>query len=442
MPLRNWNDGQELTFEDFNAGPQAIARELYDRLAYEMIQRKSDAFFGDSFLVEFATATSITVRNGLGFQYDSSQSSPNPVRRPIFNSASFPKSIATPDGSSDRIDIVVVKSVIEDEITETRKFKNATTSVVTNENLVTQKDWGNEVLLVAGTPAPSPVEPAIPAGYIKIASILVEAVNGITVAGNITDTRTLLPLAGTTLYDTQTFVRMTAGAEVSLDTLLADIEAFLVAGLQTYTDYEEKTQVEVDALGNPAAAHHRIYNKDGNFFSKDSTGAETPLGSGGGGGGSLEWNPVPGSAPILDFENNTEVYFFEKGAAQLLSTTLKISQGFIAGKEILMYLAAYSPAAANQFKIQLTTTLIRANDDGFDSVANQEVFDSGDIVNTVANQYREMSIALTDSVGAVNSIVVQPGDILKIEMERIVPGGTEDTEDTRLIPTATEVTFS
>lgn len=442
MPYRNWNDGQELTFEDFNAGPKALAREVYDRLAYEMLQRKTDAFFGDSFLVEFATATSITVRSGLGFQHDSSQVSPSPVRRPIYNAASFPKSIATPDGSSDRIDIVVVKSILEDELSATRKFKNATTQVVTNENLVVQRDWANEVLIVAGTPAASPVEPAVPAGYIKIATILVEAVNGITVAGNIADNRTLLPLAGTTLHNTTGFVRLTAGAEVSMDTLLADIEAFLVAGLQTYTDYEQKNQAEITAIGNPAAAHHRIYNKDGNFFAKDSTGAETPLGGGAGGGGGLSWDQVPGNAPIAEYEFNNEIFLFEAGAGQVLTTSLKIPQGFIAGKQILMYLAGYSPATANNWTLQLTTTLIRKNDDSFSSVVNQNVIDSGDIVNTISNQYRQLSVGLTDAVGEVNSIVAQPGDILKVELERIAPAGTEDTSDVRFIPTATEVTFS
>ena len=70
MLRRFFDDGREVVFEDLLGITQAIERSIYDRLAYEMLQRTTDAFFQDSFKVNFASNTGVTILKGLGFQQD------------------------------------------------------------------------------------------------------------------------------------------------------------------------------------------------------------------------------------------------------------------------------------------------------------------------------------------------------------------------------------
>jgi len=445
MTYRNWNDGQEITFGDLNAASKALMRQFYDRAFYEMVQRKSDAFFGDGFLVEFATATSITVRPGVGFQEDNGQANPEPTKRLLYKASSSPISIPTPDASLDRIDIVVVKATEKDDITASRKFKDAILLTISNQNLVVQKDWDLDLQIIAGTPSATPSEPATPSGYIKLASLFVTTVTGLSGAGAVTDSRINLPLAGDMLIDSLAYVSgvPTKGAETKLKTILTEFDSLLLSGEMETNLWPELDQSAVTALGTPAAGYQFMYNKDGNYFTKNSSGDETPLGSGaGGGGGGLKWNGIDGSTPPDADENGEFVYLFEKGQANKLTVWLKVPQGYLAGRQIKMYHSAYSPAAVNDWKIQTVSTLVRKNFDAVTDLSNQLTTNTGDITNTIASQYRQVSTDITNASGEINSVVVQPGDLIRVELSRIAPAGTEDTEDVRFVPSATEVTFA
>jgi hypothetical protein len=59
--------------------------------------------------------------------------------------------------------------------------------------MIIQKDWEADVVITAGTPHASPSVPSTPAGYIKIAEVLVTAVTGIASSGDVTDTRSSMP---------------------------------------------------------------------------------------------------------------------------------------------------------------------------------------------------------------------------------------------------------
>lgn len=61
------------------------------------------------------------------------------------------------------------------------------------------------------------------------------------------------------------------------------------------------------------------------------------------------------------------------------------------------------------------------------------------ITNTVANQYREVLLDLTDGSGLVGGFGVTPGDLLKVALTR---GSDTDTDDIRFLPNATEPTFT
>lgn len=437
MPMRNWGDGQEVVMEDFNAAQKALLRELYDRLAYELLNRTENAFFGDSLKVSYSNANTVIVKKGLGFQTDNTQVTPEPVRRPIVLGSDTSLNVTTPDSTHPRIDLVCVKSALIDEITAERNYKDPTADTVSAEDFVVQKDWSSTLSVVAGTPGAVPAAPAVPAGYIKIAEVLVAAVSGISGSGSVTDSRTLMPVGADLKIDTTGAVRITAGASVSLQTAILQIDAFLKNGYQEYCDFDE---LGADPA-SPGASKARLYFKGGVWYGRTASGI-SPLGSGsGGGGGGANWQPVAGAGPVPDYEYNEKVWKFSPGMTQALELWVKVPSGYIAGRPITLKVHAYSPNAADQWKLQAVSTLVRKNTDAIDSTANQNTADGGDVTNTVANMLVEEEILLSSALGTINSVAINPGDLLKVELSRVAPAGTEDAEDLRLIPSATEVLF-
>jgi len=435
MPRRNFNDGQEQIYQDFNKMSSAIERTFFDRVIYELIQRQENSFFGDSFLTEFATSTSVTIRPGSGFQTDATQVDPEPTKRHLYNSASQTVNISTPDNVNDRYDIVVVKHALIDALTESRKYKDAGTGVISSQNLVVQKDWEATIEIVAGTPAASPTVPSTPAGYIKIAELYINAVAGMSGAGDVVDTRVALPIGEEILVDTLAMARIVQGAAVSLADVFDSIDGYLEVPLPKWEDYVAQG---TDPAA-PAAGRKRVYFKGDTMYFRNEGGTITPIGSGGGGGGGANWQASPGNEPQESSENGEKVWLFETGAGQKLVLFVKVPQSYLQGRQIKLYLGMYSPSAANTILLETDCYLIRKNVDAVSSVANKH--DSGNtaLTNTVANQYREAELELTDATGQVNGFAVQAGALLRIELIR---GTDTDTDDIRFIPSATEVKFS
>jgi hypothetical protein len=437
MPRAHWEDGAEIVRNDLNATSKALQRELYDRVILELVQRAENAFFSDSFLCSFSSANQFIIKKGVGFISDAAQVSPEPQKRLLYRSADVTQLISSPDSVNDRIDIVCLIAGVVDELTGSRKFKDATTSVITTQSLVIQKDWEAEILVVDGTPAVTPAAPAIPSGYIKIAEVYVTAVTGIANGAAITDTRSLMPIGSSTTVNTIGFQRLPAGAAKTLLELFTSADQFLKFGYFNYSDFDE---LGADPAA-PGASKVRLYYKGGVWYGRSASGI-TPLGSGGGGGGGgANWVPVSGLGPVVDNEYDEKVWLFEQGAGQKLTLWSKVPTSYLAGRQIKMKGGFYSPSSADDWKVQATCTLIRKNNDAVTSVANQNVSNSGDIVNAVANRFNEISLDLSTTLGAINSVAVQPGDLIKIEIERIAPSGTEDAADLRFIPSSTEVIF-
>lgn len=438
MPRRNWEDGVEIVREDLNAAPTAMQRELYDRYLKELVQGVTDAFFGNGMKISYATSTSVTVAAGLGVQEDSSQTSPEPTQRPIYQAASDTLNISSPDASLDRIDIVCVRATVANELTATRKKKDASTSAITNETLTVQKDWEAEFQIVAGTPDASPSAPATPSGWLKIAELAVTAVSGMSGAGAVTDTRTAMPIGGAVAIDSSAFVKLTAGASTPVSTLLAELDALAKNPEPEYSDYDNLGSVP----GSPSAGKLRFYFTGGLAYTKDSSGTITPIGSGGGGAGGLRWNSVDGSDVPEEEEFGELVYKFADSGGQTLQTYLKVPNSYLAGRQIKMKLALYSPSTGDNVLLRTTSSLIRKNNDAITDETNQRVSTNTELTNSVANQYREIECDITDSSGAINSVAVSAGDLIKVELSRVVGSeSSSDSAETRFLPSATEASF-
>lgn len=151
------------------------------------------------------------------------------------------------------------------------------------------------------------------------------------------------------------------------------------------------------------------------------------------------WDGPDGTAPIQAEENGVRVWKFEAGKSQELVGFLKVPKNYEIGRQISLGAMQYSPASSGNHLLSATSYLVRKNTDAVGSTANSHSSTNTALTNTVANQYRENKIDITDANGKVNSQVVKPGDILRIALER---GTDTDTEDLRFVPGASEFNFS
>ena len=183
--------------------------------------------------------------------------------------------------------------------------------------------------------------------------------------------------------------------------------------------------------------YHNTTEKSIKFY--DGTSWRTVGGAGGGAG--AQWNAPDGEAPIQEEENGDRVYKYEPAGNtdQRLVLFLKVPQLYVAGSQINCYIGQYSPAASGTQLLVASTYLIRKNTDAISSVTNLHSSTNTAITNTVANQYREVALDLTDSSGEINSVAVSAGDLLRIELRR---GTDTDTEEVRFVPSATEPSFA
>lgn len=193
--FQNFNDGQEIIYQDLNKIPSRFQRLIFDKIVYEMIGRNNQGFFQDSISVTRISNTEVNIKSGLGFQFENVSNS-EPTMRPMVLESNLSQIIPTANPTNDRIDIISAKAVLIDGETENRKFKDAFTDSITSESAVVEKLWSIEIVVTSGTPDVAPVAPSVPAGYIQLCEILVEAANGIVAEANVTDKRNLLPLAG------------------------------------------------------------------------------------------------------------------------------------------------------------------------------------------------------------------------------------------------------
>lgn len=159
---------------------------------------------------------------------------------------------------------------------------------------------------------------------------------------------------------------------------------------------------------------------------------------GGGGGAGAEW-----AGDALEFEEfNQKVWSFTSEFDQTLTVFIKVPEDILITGLVNMLAHFYSPSAADEWRFQLTTTLLKEGVDPIDDTTNQNVNATTDFVNAVAKQIRKVKLNLTDSAGKINSITVESGDLLKLELVRIaIVSGVEDSEEIRFVPGSTEMGF-
>jgi len=166
-------------------------------------------------------------------------------------------------------------------------------------------------------------------------------------------------------------------------------------------------------------------------------------GSGGGGGGGFIWNEPAGTSPTRATLVDERVYDFQQSAGQNLVGWVKIPSSYVAGKPVKMNIGfVVDSAGTNNVKLQSVGTLVQSGD-ALTSTANQNTSTNGDVaLSGTNNALNLVTLDISDASGAINSVALVPGDLVKVDVSRVAPAGAEDTNDIRFIPSATEVTFS
>lgn len=187
----------------------------------------------------------------------------------------------------------------------------------------------------------------------------------------------------------------------------------------------------------PVAGQFRV-NSDTNSIEAYLNSIWVGLGAGGGGGG-IRWSSLSGTAPIDQEEYGEIVSLFGAGNAQELYTTVVVPQSYSAGKQIFMYVEAYSPSSANTQLMRAQSTLLHPGTTARDSTTNQRTTTNSAVTNTVAKQSTVHVLDLTDSSGQINSVAVAAGDRIKVRLYRDTD---TDTADLRVVPSSTDLKFT
>lgn len=143
------------------------------------------------------------------------------------------------------------------------------------------------------------------------------------------------------------------------------------------------------------------------------------VGSGGGGGSSLEWT-IDTNGPLPDYGFFQNLFTFIYGEDQQLYAVYSVPLSYSGVGQIKMVAKVTSPdtsTATLHFKTQ--TTLIAAGDH-LGSTTNQRTSANAELNLTVLTSGRALALEcdLTDADGKINSVSVSPGDILIIRLYR------------------------
>lgn len=162
--------------------------------------------------------------------------------------------------------------------------------------------------------------------------------------------------------------------------------------------------------------------------------------AGGGGGGSLQWvedadSPTPG------VEYGVLHYAYGAGLTQKLKTSITVPSSYSAGDPVTLKVPAYSSDTTGDLKMLLLTLRIRPGVDAIYSTSNLHASTNAAITLSGATEDIPQIIEfdVTDGVGQIDSVDIEPGDLLLITLLR-----DTDTSalDAKILPYLSEVSFS
>ncbi len=194
--------------------------------------------------------------------------------------------------------------------------------------------------------------------------------------------------------------------------------------------------IEDDTIASPSAGRRRLFVKtDGNLYLKNSSGVETVIGSGGG-GGSLILHSDGADAPAMETLFSHLCYSFGDGLSQNLYTLIRVPSSYVSGKQITMKFNHFHQALSATQLLRTQATLLQPGDT-FDDTSNQRT--STNSAQTGAEKIIvAASCDITDSSGLINGATVEAGDLIKVRLYRDTDTSTADVH---LLASSVEVIF-
>jgi hypothetical protein len=189
-----FNSGEQVVFEDWDRAQKLAEREQGEILA--ILFDGATGFFGNDFAVLAAGGLNVQVSVGRGYRNASiDETDPD---EPIYKILQLEDVVAinldVADPSNGRIDRIVAKEDTDDRDQQVRRYKDATTDNITNENLYKSRFRVSQIQYLPGVPAGSPVAPDTPDTWVSLCTINIAAAAGSIVQGDINDERVLLTI--------------------------------------------------------------------------------------------------------------------------------------------------------------------------------------------------------------------------------------------------------
>lgn len=222
-------------------------------------------------------------------------------------------------------------------------------------------------------------------------------------------------------------VRLNRGANALLQIVIGSdttAEGTLSTSLgQISARQENYVFASLPSAGN---AGRLAFATDVNTLFVDTGSAWAAVGSGGG-GGSLQWIEDD-LAPAPAIDNHMQIYNFQSGLGQGLYALVKVPNSYVAGKQIKMIMAFYSPDSSGTGLLSTVSTLIRPGTDTAGSTTNQRTSTNVAVslgAGTV-NIPQNVTFDLTDSTGKINGVSVAANNYIIIQLTRGSDTGTSD----------------
>jgi hypothetical protein len=208
---RKFNNLEGVGFRDFNRIGTAGLAALTDLVLARLLRQPgsdvppSGVLGGDDLAVAITDTLEVTVSPGVALYFDTTLDPTDggvasddalwtPVYRPIVVSVAEVLTLATADATNPRIDRIVIRPAWEDEQQLMRDVRTGAPGTETTQPFYTRSGLSFELDVIEGTPAGSPSTPALPSGWLGLATVRVAASTG--VLSSLTDSRVRIGTLG------------------------------------------------------------------------------------------------------------------------------------------------------------------------------------------------------------------------------------------------------
>lgn len=155
---------------------------------------------------------------------------------------------------------------------------------------------------------------------------------------------------------------------------------------------------------------------------------------------SVNWYDY-GTPPATEYDN--QVYYANTGAGVVLTTHISVPRSYVPGSgPVSMKMLAYPPYTSGGYsQLKATSTLFKAGVDALGSPINQLNGPSNE-AEDIGLTPKTFTMEIIDSNGEINGVAVSPGDLIRIDVEKIsCTINSEGFTQVSMIQNSTEISW-